>query len=805
MTVGRDLRYAFRILARSRTVTIVAILTLAIGVGLNTAIFSVLESVILRQLPYPAASRLVTLWQVDDAGRRQDRVNLWRMLQWRSRSRAIDSVALYGDSQYTLQDGGQAEVLRGMRVSASFFDTIGVRMALGRGFAPGEDRSPHEPVIVLGNDVWRRRFGSDPGIVGRVLNLTGRPTRVIGVLPASFHPIHMSNPAEVPQVFTTADYDPLEIERCHPCARDGFVIARVTSSGDPSGVSAELTEIDRELARQYPKDGWRYTAVGAEPLLERLVGPVRRSLWIVFGAVFFVLLIACANVAGIQLARASGRTREFAVRSALGGSRRQLIVQTLVENLLLALAGGAAGAMTAPFVVSILVARAPRELPRLEDVRVDGTVLGFALATTIVTGLVFGMIPAMTATRVDLNDVMKRTTGFTGRTAGSRLRRAVVVIAVALSFVLVAGTGLIGRSLGNLAAVAAGFDGRNVLTLTPGGDYSTPEARVNYLRTLVQRVEAVPGVEAAGLISNVPLSHVEPWPFTIVGRPPAGSDAAPNADVFWVSPGYFRALRVPLRRGRALQDHDGDPNGPHGVLVSETFARLHFPNADPIGQRIQIWPDDPQLQIVGVAGDVRYSGLDRLPGAAVYVPLGIDAWHYMRLVARTAGEPLQFERSVRAAIHDIDPAQPVFHVQPMEDYVAASLADRRFAFALIASFGSVALLLAAIGVYGLVSYTVIQRTAEIGVRTALGAMPGDVLRLVLRQGMTVAALGLASGAVIALASLRLMAALLFGVSSSSLSVFAGTALTLLLAAALASYIPARAAARLEPVAALRVD
>jgi putative ABC transport system permease protein len=382
-----------------------------------------------------------------------------------------------------------------------------------------------------------------------------------------------------------------------------------------------------------------------------------------------------------------------------------------------------------------------------------------------------------------------------------------VIVAMALAFALVAGTGLLVRTLMNLQRVDAGFDSRNVLTLTPDGSYATPAARLAYLRTLIERVEAVPGVEAAGIVSNVPLSRVETWPMRVDDRPPADASVPPAADLFWVSPGYFAALRIPLRRGRMLEEHDGDPNAEHAALISETLARLHFNGVDPIGHHIRVGPGSPAptLRIVGIVGDVRYTALDRSPGAAIYIPQGVNANHYTRLVARTSGDPMRFERAIRSAIRDIDPTQPVFHVQPMDDYVASSLADRRFALTLVTLFGAVALLLAAIGIYGVVSYSVLQRTAEIGVRVALGATRIDVVSMIMRQAVGLSAGGLAAGAVVTFVSTRFLQSLLFEVGAMDWPTLVITAAIFTSAATIASVIPARSASRVDPLTAIRVD
>jgi putative ABC transport system permease protein len=803
--IARDVRYAIRMLVRQRTVTLVAILTLALGVGLNTAIFSVVESIVLRQLPYPAADRLVTISRQDANGQHTLDTDVWTMQQWRERGRSIERIALYGDAQFRFLDGGNAEVWRGMRVTAGFFDTLGVKALIGRTFAPDEDHAPiSERVLVLGYDLWRRRFGADASIVGRVLDLGGRPARVIGVLPSDFHPIHMSNPAEVPQLFTQAEFDPIELATCHTCSRSGRIIARLTPSVSAASASAELTRISRDLARMFPADGSRYPTVLAVPLLDRLVGPVRHAMWLLFGAVMFVLMIACTNVAGIQLARSKARSREFAVRSALGGSRATLIRQLLIENVVLAGAGGAAGTLSAPGITAFLVSRAPAELPRLDDVYVDGRALAFALVATLATGVLFGLLPALWASRTDVNEALKRGSGVATRASAGRLGTTVVSVAAALAFALAAGTGLLGRTVIQLKSLDPGFDANHVLTLTPDGNYDTAEARLTYLRTVVDRISAIPGVESAGTISNVPLSRIERFPLRIDGAPPTAG-AVPTADLFWASAGYFRVLRIPLKRGRFVDDREAASAAVHSAVVSETFARVYFSDRDPIGHTIEIGPDRTALRIVGIVGDVRYAGLDQPAGAAVYVPQSVTPSHYTRLAIRTSGDPLQWVPAVLAAIRQVDPTQPVFHVLPMDEYILSSLAARRFAFALIALFGTVALVLAAVGVYGLVSHSVVQRTRELGIRASLGATGGQILRLLVWDGLRGVLVGIAAGAAIAIASGRLLASLLFGVRSTDAATLGASALLLMVAAIAASYLPARVAMTLDPLTALRSE
>ena len=563
----------------------------------------------------------------------------------------------------------------------------------------------------------------------------------------------------------------------------------------------------RETAPDRSTAGLPTPAIHLEPLLDELVGPIREALWILMGAVAFVLLIACANTASLQLTRATGRAQEFALRTALGADRARLVTQLLIENVFLALVGGAAGVLVGWLGTSAIASLAPRELPRLGEIHVDAQVLLVALAVSIVTGCLFGMAPAWAATRVDVNDVLKDTAGVAGRSSGARLRNALVVAQVALAFVLVMATLLLGRSLQRLRAVDAGFDARGVLTLTPvlpsQGRCNSIETRLGCYRQLLEAVRTVPGVTATGFISNVPFAHIEPGPLRL-DRSGPGDDGERVTDAFWVSPDYFRALAIPLKRGRFLTDQDGT-TAPPAALVSESFAAAQFPGEDAVGRRIQVPRGEQEtwLTIVGVVGDVRYDALNREARQAVYEPLAMNPFHYTRLVVRTDGDPRRIDGAVRAALRDSGTAQAVFHVQPMEDYIASSLADRRFALTLIAVFGVLALVLSAVGLYGVMSYAVLCRTSEIGVRAALGAGRGHVLRLILRQGMSLAAAGLALGLVAGFGATRLLASFLYGTGPNDPIMLTATIAVLAIAAALACYIPARAATRIDPLTAIR--
>jgi putative ABC transport system permease protein len=729
-------------------------------------------------------------------------VGEWTAHELRTRTQSIESISLYGDAQRTLVDNGEAEVLRGLRVNHEFFETLGVTMALGRSFVAAEDNWPRANVVILNHALWVRRFGSDPRIVGRVLQLTGEPYLVIGVLPRDFQPLRMSNPAEKPQIFMPLGYDPRSTALCRSCL-DARAIARLRPGIAVAATRAELNHIMREIAGEYPADFAPGASIHIEPLRDRLIAPILTPLCVLSAAVACLLLIACANLANLLLVRVTSRSREIALRAALGAGRTRIAAHLLAESLVLSLVGGVAGILLAWPGVAILTSLAPRELPRLDEVRIDAGVLLFALGASLLAGLIVAIAPARRAARINLNDALKRP-------ARGGLRSLLVIAEVAMAFVLAVGAGLLGKSLLRLTAVDAGFDPHHILTLTLtlGANRSHSEdAARRYYRQVEQNLRTVPGVLDIGLVDNVPLSHTIPVKFRVGGGPSVSDTNAPAADLFRASPGYFRVLKIPLRRGRLFTEQDGI-TGPPAVIVSESFARSQFPGADPIGQSIQLGPTNehgPWLTIAGVVGDVRQEGLDLAPDQAIYLPQAADPLDYIRLLVRTEGDPSRYERAIRNAVRLADPGQPVFHVQPMEAYVASSLADRTFTLTLIGLFGSIALLLAAIGIYGVISHTVGLRTRELGIRMALGAARGTIMRMVLRDVLILLASGLVAGFFAALALTRFLSHLLFQVRPTDITTSASVALVLASVALLAGSVPALRAAAIDPNLALRSE
>ncbi len=794
------MRFALRSLRNAPAFSAVAIATLALGIGANTAIFTVVDAVLLNPIPYRDPDRLVSLSESHLASPGLDRLSIATARDLLRRSRTLDSVSFYNDGGGgRLLENGEAEVLRGQRVSPGFFDTLGIRPYLGRTFLPADRLPGHNDVIVLSHALWKRRFGADPNIIGRPLHILNGPARVIGVLPPTFHPLHMSNPGEMPQVFRCLTLDDLESQDRRWAAT---TIARLKPGVAVGQARAELNGIMRDLIRELPADYPRTAALVIQPLSDKLTEDVRTALWILLAAVGFVLLIACANVTSLLLARANERATEIAVRAALGCGRVRLVRQILAENLVLCLLGGAAGVFLAWAGTHALVALAPAEIPRAGEIRMNATVLVFALLASILTAALIGIGPALRAMRLDLNAVLRGSRDAGGGRSARRVRDALVVAQIASAFILAIGAGLLARSLDRLLHVNAGYDPRHILTMTAFIYDDTLEQRLRHYQRIVERVRQIPGVQDAAMISTVPLSSPQQDHLYIEGRALPNDSEAPVVDQYFATPGYFHLMRIPLRRGRFFTNQDG-PDAPKVALTSESCARSQFPNEDPIGRRIAFGDRSDWAVIVGVVGDVWQHGMDGGPSAGVYIPQAQHPNFYYRLLVRTPGDPWRFYPAVRAALRELDPNQPMFHVQPMDDYVTKSLAGRIFALSLIGILGAHALVLAAVGIYGVVSYTVSLRTREVGIRMALGADRSAVLRLVMKDMLAVLAAGLTLGLLASLALTRSLAHLLYGIQPRDPANILTAALALSSAALLAALIPCRRALAVKPSTALR--
>ena len=806
----RDVRYGLRQLRKSPTYTAMVALTLALGIGANTAIFSVVKAVLLNQLPFRDPERLVKIAEADPDTSDPETIDFTTTYDLRERNHFFDSISLFRDGDVAIVEQGQPEVLEGLRVNYDYFDTFGVKVQLGRAFVADEDHPQTRYEAILSHGLWLRRFGGDRSIIGRTIRLNDKPYKVVGVLPETFRPFAREDRVALPEIFTPLGYD-LELrDACRGC-QHLQAIGRMKPGVSVERARSELNAVMRVIVREHPTEYSERTVIAMMPLRDYTVGKVRTALWILLGAVGMVLLIACANVAHLSLARASSRVKEMAVRAALGAGRARLVRQMLSESLLLAIAGGLAGVVLTWWGTHALTALGPKELPRATEIRIDMPVLWFALAVSIFAGLLFGVAPALRASRVDPNESLKDVGRSTEGRARFAYRNLLVTVELALAFVLTMGAGLLSKSLVRLLNVDPGYDPHNVLTagVYVYGDryHDKPEAELNYYEQAMQRLRSTPGIESVAMASNLPLLTFDRSAFHIQDHPLANDADAPDVDRYSVSPDYFQVLDIPLKRGRLFTD--GDRNGtPLVALISELCARTLFPNQDPIGKHIQVGgrhDDKEWMTIVGVVGDVQQYGLDQPSNMAAYIPLAQDLSFGYNVAVRTTGDSRRMEQTVRQAFLSADNTQPVFHVRPLEDYVAESLAARRFTLMLLGLFGGLALVLAAVGIYGVISYAVSLRTREFGIRMALGAARKDVLQMVLRQGLKLAATGLVLGIVASVVFTRFLTALLFQVKPADMMTTLAVLLMLAAVALLANYLPAHRASHVDPNVALRYE
>ncbi len=822
--LGQDLRYALRLLIANPAFTVVALLTMALGIGANTAIFSVIDTVLLRKAPVKDIDALAVVWETDrNTSTTREPASLPDYLDYKQRSQRVEAIAAFhGNEVNYAPEGGEAIRLQALAVTHELLPMLGVHPIAGRGFTAEEARAGGPPVVVISDGLWTRAFGRDPSIVGRAIKLDDRPFTVIGIM-------ERGSDFGVFQILTAADYSRAFADRGARAAVDVwlpmqqtpqsmprsthpiFMVAR--TGGSVAATQEELTGIAADLERAFPENAAR--GVFVEPLSTVVFGPVRPALLVLLTAVGLVLLVACANVANLLLARGSARRREVAVRTALGASGMRMMRQFAAEGLLLALVAAMLGAGLAVAGVRVLVALAPADIPRIADAAVDLRVLTITLVVAIAAGLLFGMVPALQARRVDLLGSLKGEGGHGGSAGGerTRLRSILVVAECALAVMLVIGATLLIKSFWRIQHVDAGFESAGILK----AEYQLPSSRypVDFRRFpdlkeihafthgLLQKAERLPGVGAAAVSGYHPLDPGFTNSFRIIGRE-AEAATQPEISVRRVTPGYFRTMGVPLVRGRLLTDAD-HTSAPPVLLINEAAAQRFFAGQEPLGKQINFW--GTRRTIVGIIGNERFQGLAEAPPIAVYAPLdqAPSANGAGVLLVRTSGDPRALIASVRGVIREQDPALAVFGLEPFTETVSRSVAERRFTMLVLGLLASVALVLAAIGVHGVLSYTVTQRAREIGIRMALGAQPSGVLRLVVRQGMTLALTGTALGLAAAFVLTRSMGTLLFGVTPTDPLTFIVVPLGLALVALVASYLPARRATRVDPVAALRAD
>jgi putative ABC transport system permease protein len=812
-TLLQDIRYGVRMLARHRGFTAVAVLTLALGIGVNTAIFSVVNELLLRPLPYRDAERIVMLWEKNtQLDARQGTASRANFRGWREQSKSFESMAAFSDQRLNLTGVGEPEEVAAQFTTPELLRVLGVEPIIGRGLTEEDARPAAPKVAVLGYGLWQRRFGGDPAVVGKPITLNGVPYIVVGVLPSGFqwHIRQRSGTSRPAEIWTILSM-PTEGEGA---TRGRFlsVVARMKPGVSLEQAQVEMTTIAARLEQEAPRynTGW---SVDVTPLREQFVGKVRPALWLLLGAVGFVLLIACANVANLLLSRAAAREKEIALRSALGAHRLRIVRQLLTESLLLALLGSLLGLGFAWWGIRALVMISPRELVNLQGVGLNLPVLAWTLLVSLVTGIIFGIAPALEATRLNLNDALKDGgKGAEGQgTRSRRLRGALVIAEVALALMLLASAGLLLKSFVRLQRVNPGFNTENVLTMVvrlPYSKYKEDAQMVAFFRQATERIGSLPGVRSVGAVNFLPLygGLGASTAFTIEGRPapPRGQDL--TTDVRVTDPGYFGAMGIPLLRGRNFTDFEAR-EARHVVLISEAMARQHFPGEDPLGKRISVemFEEPVATEIVGIVGDVRHESLVDEAEPTVYFPQSELPYPFITLVIRTDGDPLMMAPAVQREIRTIDPDQPVSDVRTMNQVMADTMGRARFNTLLLGLFAGLATLLAAVGIFGVMNYSVTLRTREIGIRMALGAQPGRVLMLILRQGLVLTLIGIALGLAGALALTRLMSSLLFGVGATDPETFAAIVLLLAVVSFIACYIPARRATRVDPLIALRYE
>ncbi len=816
-TLVQDLKFGLRSLVKNPGFTVVAVLALALGIGANSAIFSVVNAVLLRPLPYPQPDRLMSVWENNSVrGWHKDVVTPADFIDWRHDARAFDTMATYFGRGFNMRAGQESERVRGADVSIDFFRVLRAAPVAGRDFMPqDEGGAGGGRVAIIGDSLWRRRFGADPQVVGRAITLNSESFTVVGIAPPG---LEFPDKSEIwtlaknvvpTNPFIPASTDIKGVRGMHYL----YCIARLAEGAGRAQAQTEMDTIAARLEKQYPESNAN-TGVEIIPLHESIVGDVRPALLVFLGAVGLVLLIACANVANMSLARAASRRREIAVRTALGATRLRLVRQCLTESVLLSIVGGGAGLLLALWGTDLLVALGPDTIPGTSSIGVDTRVLGFTLLLSVLTGLLFGVLPALQASGTDPQDALRE--GGRTSSAGPRarlLRRALVVCEMAIALVLLAGAGLLVKSFLRLQTIDPGLSVDRVLTLRlwmPDSRYAEDATQVHFYDEVLRRTAALPGVATAALTSDLPLGGSDSvLNFSIEGRPDAKRGEEPESGFHQVSPDYFRALGIPLLRGRSFDPRDTAQPTPGVVVVSETLARRYWPGEDAMGRRISFGTNDKGerywMTVIGIAADVRQKGLHTDPRAESYVTYTQWPSRYTTLVVRSGLDSSGLAASVQREVQAVDADIPLYDIKTMREVLDGSLASRRFNTALLALFAVLAVLLAGVGLYGVMAYMVTQRTHEIGVRMALGARRRDVLRLVVGQGMTLTLVGVALGVAGALALTRVLSTLLVGVAVTDPWTFGAVALLLSAVAFVACYVPARRAARVDPMVALRCE
>jgi putative ABC transport system permease protein len=806
-TLLQDLRYGLRMLARSPGFAAAALLTLALGIGANTAIFTIVDEALLRPLPYASPDRLVTVGDRESDGSSAN-VGYTTVVDYRARSRSFESIAIMRSWIPTLVSNGEAERVPAVRVSANYFDMLGARPALGRTFTADEDRPDHWRVVILSDALWRRRFNADPSVVGKTVTMNDRAYRIVGVMPRDYEPILSARYYQPAQIWAALGYEVTQPDACRSC-QHLRAFGRLRPGVTPAQASAEMTAIREQMRGEHPVD-YTPARVAVVPLADAVAGSARPALYVLSAAVAFVLLIACANVANLLLARSLVRQREIALRVALGAGRVRIIRQLMTESMLLSAIGAVGGVLVAFVAVRGVSGFAPLSLPRLDHIAIDGRVLLFTTAVALATGALCGLVPAFKGSSAAVQGSL----AIDSRTSvggPSRARAALVVIDLALALVLLAGAGLMLRSMASLLRVDPGFSAERVLTLQlslVGAAYAEDSAVVAFQDRLLERVRAVPGVESAALAGQVPFGkNYDTWGFHIKGGMEPNPADDPQAQRYAVTPDYFRVMNIPVLAGRSITAADSASSQPV-MIVSAATARSLWPGGNALGAEVRIGGHErgPWRTVVGIVGDVHHEDLAAPVDLAMYTPQSQNTDSFLVLTVKSASaDPSTLIPAIRGIIRELDPAVPIYDVATMHERLDQAAAPRLFVMRVLSGFAAAALLLAAIGLYGVISYTVAQRTREVGLRVALGARPADIRRLVLSGGVALVGSGLAIGLGVALAATQLLGALVFGVSRTDPATFASAAALLLSVALAAHWVPLRRALAVDPTTALRQE
>jgi putative ABC transport system permease protein len=811
-TLAQDIRYGLRMLAKHKAFTSIAVITLALGIGANTAIFSVVNELLLRPLPFRDADRIVMLWEVTPEGRHQNTTSRANFRRWREQNTSYQYVAAFTDQRVNLTGDGEPEELSMQFATPEFFKVLGVDPILGRTFLPEDDGAGKPPVAVLSYALWQRRFGGQPSVIGQEMTLSGFKFSIIGVMPANFQ-FHIKQRSGTGRAAELWSILPMPIGAgANERGRFLSAVGRLKDGVTVEHAGAELRTIEARLSDEVPQFNKNYSAE-VLPLREQFFGNVRRPLWLMLGAVGFVLLIACANVANLLLSLATSREKEIAVRAALGARRGRIVRQLLTESLLLALLGSTLGLGFAWLGIKALMLISPKDLVSFQSVSLNMTVLLWTLAVSILTGIIFGLAPALHISRLNLNDSLKEGgKSESGQASGSRrLRSALVVSEIALAVVLLASAGLLIRSFIRLQQVDRGFNTDNILTMVirlPEAKYREDPQLVAFFAQALEKIRNLPTVRSTGMVNHLPLygGLGSNTGFKILGRPEPPPGQGPSTDVRVVDAGYFATMGIPLLRGRNFSDMEQrEPR--HVILINEALARQHFPDEDPIGCQLDVmmFEKPTPAEVIGVVGNVRYDSLVDESPPAVYFPHPDLAYSFMTLVIRTDGEPSAIAPAVQREIRTLDPNQPVSDVRTMNQVMSEWVSRSRFNTLLLGLFAGLATLLSAVGIFGVMNYSVALRTRELGLRLAVGAQPRQVLLLVLKQGLLLTIFGVVVGLAAAFALTRLLSGLLFGVEAVDLTTFTTISVLLVLVSLLACYLPARRAMRIDPLSALRYE